>query len=71
MNPTTTDVAGPDDQALLSLDELAARFAAAARALWPEAQPVVQFEPARRAEFGDVATNVAFGLAKVARKKPQ
>ena len=56
---------------MLSLDELAARFAAAARALWPEAEPVVQFEPARRPEFGDVATNVAFGLARVARKKPQ
>jgi arginyl-tRNA synthetase len=66
MNPTTTEEA-----ALLSLDELAARFAAAARALWPQAEPVVQFEPARRAEFGDVATNVAFGLARVARKKPQ
>ena len=56
---------------MLSLDELAARFAAAARALWPDADPVVQFEPARRPEFGDVATNVAFGLARVARKKPQ
>jgi arginyl-tRNA synthetase len=66
MNPTTTK-----ETALLSLDELAARFAAAARALWPDADPVVQFEPARRAEFGDVATNVAFGLARSARKKPQ
>ncbi|HEY0394839.1 MAG TPA: arginine--tRNA ligase [Candidatus Elarobacter sp.] len=56
---------------MLSLDELAARFAAAARSLWPDAEPVVQFEPARRAEFGDVATNVAFALARVARKKPQ
>ena len=56
---------------MLSLDELAARFGAAARALWPDADPVVQFEPARRAEFGDVATNVAFGLARIARKKPQ
>ncbi|HEV2642773.1 MAG TPA: hypothetical protein VGT98_08700, partial [Candidatus Elarobacter sp.] len=66
MNPTTTE-----EIALLSLDELAARFAAAARSLWPDAEPVVQFEPARRPEFGDVATNVAFGLARVARKKPQ
>jgi arginyl-tRNA synthetase len=66
MNPTTTK-----EIALLSLDELAARFAAAARSLWPEADPVVQFEPARRPEFGDVATNVAFGLARAARKKPQ
>jgi arginyl-tRNA synthetase len=56
---------------LLSLDELAARFAAAARSLWPDAEPVVQFEPARRVQFGDVATNVAFGLARIARKKPQ
>ena len=66
MNPTTTE-----DNVLLSLDELAARFAAAARALWPNAEPVVQFEPARRPEFGDVSTNVAFGLARTARKKPQ
>jgi arginyl-tRNA synthetase len=66
MNPITTK-----EVALLSLDELAARFAAAARALWADADPVVQFEPARRPEFGDVATNVAFGLARVARKKPQ
>ncbi|HEY0613786.1 MAG TPA: arginine--tRNA ligase [Candidatus Elarobacter sp.] len=66
MNPITTE-----DSVLLTLDELAARFAAAARSLWPEADPVVQFEPARRPEFGDVATNVAFGLARVARKKPQ
>jgi len=55
----------------LTLDALAERFAAAARALWPQADPVVQFEPPRRAEFGDIATNVAFGLAKVARAKPQ
>ena len=66
MNPTTTDA-----DALLSLDDLAARFAQAALALWPEGEPVVQFEAPRRAEFGDVATNVAFGLAKVARRKPQ
>ncbi|HZX68947.1 MAG TPA: arginine--tRNA ligase [Candidatus Elarobacter sp.] len=66
MNPITTE-----ESALLSLDELAARFAAAARALWPDAEPVVQFEPARKPEFGDVSTNVAFGLARVARKKPQ
>ncbi|GAC1573123.1 MAG: arginine--tRNA ligase [Candidatus Elarobacter sp.] len=75
MNPTTTDAFGAGDLAtessLLSLGELATRFGAAARSLWPQAEPVVQFEPTRRAEFGDVATNVAFGLARVARKKPQ
>src|SRR5947209_4314429 len=72
MNPITTEgLRGAEPSALLSLDELAARFAAAARSLWPDADPVVQFEAARRPEFGDVATNVAFGLARVARKKPQ
>jgi arginyl-tRNA synthetase len=56
---------------LLSLDELATRFAAAARALYPGSEPVVAFEAPRRAEFGDVATNVAFGLAKAAKAAPQ
>jgi arginyl-tRNA synthetase len=56
---------------LLSLEQLAERFATAARALWPQAEPVVQFEPTRRAEFGDVATNVAFALSRTARRKPQ
>ncbi|MBV9441008.1 MAG: arginine--tRNA ligase, partial [Candidatus Eremiobacteraeota bacterium] len=69
MSPTTTD--GVGEGRLLSLDGLAARFAGAARALWPAADPIVAFEPPRRVEFGDVATNVAFGLARVARKKPQ
>lgn len=65
MNPTTTNAA------LLTLHELAARFADAARALYPSADPVVVFEAPRRAEFGDVATNLAFGLAKSAKKAPQ
>ncbi len=56
---------------LLTLDELAARFAAAARALYPGSEPAVAFESPRRAEFGDVATNVAFGLAKIAKAAPQ
>ncbi len=47
---------------LLSLDELAARFEAAARELYPAGEPSVVFEPPRRSEFGDIATNVAFGL---------
>jgi arginyl-tRNA synthetase len=53
------------------LSSSAERFSAAARALWPTAEPVVQFEPSRRAEFGDVSTNVAFSLARAARSKPQ
>ncbi len=65
MNPTITD-----DGTMLDLPALAARFEAAARALFPESEANVAFEPPRRAEHGDVATNVAFGLAKVAKKKP-
>jgi arginyl-tRNA synthetase len=65
MNPTITS-----DGTLLDLPALAERFAAAARALFPEGETNVTFESPRRVEFGDVATNVAFGLAKVAKKKP-
>jgi arginyl-tRNA synthetase len=65
MNPTITN-----GGALLDLPALAERFAAAARALYPEGETNVTFEAPRRAEFGDVATNVAFGLAKVAKRKP-
>jgi arginyl-tRNA synthetase len=56
---------------LLSLDDLATRFRAAALALYPGSEPAVTFEPPRRAEFGDVATNVAFGLARAAKAAPQ
>jgi arginyl-tRNA synthetase len=55
---------------MLDLPALAERFAAASRALYPDGDTNVTFEPPRRAEHGDVATNVAFGLAKVAKKKP-
>ena len=64
MNPIITSAA------LLNLPALAERFAAAARALYPDAAPEVAFEAPRRAEFGDVATNVAFGLARAAKKPP-
>ena len=65
MNPTITS-----DGTLLDLPALAARFEAAARALYSEGEANVAFEAPRRAEHGDVATNVAFGLAKTAKKKP-
>jgi arginyl-tRNA synthetase len=55
---------------LLTLDDLAERFTAAARALYPESDPKVAFEAPRRVEFGDIATNVAFGLAKAAKAPP-
>jgi arginyl-tRNA synthetase len=66
MNPITTD-----ERTLLSLDELAHRFAHAARARYAGAEPSVVFEAPRRLEFGDLATNVAFGLARVAKASPQ
>ncbi len=65
MNPTITS-----DGTLLDLPALAARFEAAAHALYPDGEANVTFEAPRRAEHGDVATNVAFGLAKTAKKKP-
>ncbi|MGH7756429.1 MAG: arginine--tRNA ligase, partial [Vulcanimicrobiaceae bacterium] len=53
------------------LERIAAALTDAAREFAPDARPVVAFEPPRNPEFGDFATNVAFGLAKAARKPPQ
>jgi arginyl-tRNA synthetase len=61
MSPITID--------LLSLAQLAEHFSRAAGELYGVAPPVV-FEAPRRPEFGDIATNVAFGLAKTARQPP-
>ena len=56
----------------LDLDGVAASFDRAARALYgPDAPVEVAFESPRNSEFGDYATNVAFKLAKTARKAPQ
>jgi arginyl-tRNA synthetase len=57
----------PDD----ALQIFAGALRAAAAARYADAPPVhVAFEAPRNAEFGDVATNVAFTLAKIARAKP-
>jgi arginyl-tRNA synthetase len=56
----------------IALNAFGNAVAAAARALYPDAPPVlVSFEAPRRPEFGDFATNVAFSLAKTARRSPQ
>ncbi|MGD0473782.1 MAG: arginine--tRNA ligase [Candidatus Velthaea sp.] len=56
---------------LLSLAELAGHFSRAAGELYGlPTPPAVTFEAPRRPEFGDIATNVAFGLAKTARLAP-
>ena len=44
--------------------------AAAVKEQYPGVTPQVAFEAPRRPEFGDFASNVAFSLAKVARRPP-
>lgn len=44
---------------------------AAVKRQYPQASPLVTFEAPRRPEFGDFASNVAFSLAKIARRPPQ
>jgi arginyl-tRNA synthetase len=55
---------------LLTIDELAQRFSRAASDV-ADTPATVRFGPPRRAEFGDIATNVAFELAKSAKRTPQ
>ncbi|MGA2759669.1 MAG: arginine--tRNA ligase, partial [Candidatus Cybelea sp.] len=54
-----------------ALRSFADATAAAVTQQYPEVTPQVSFEAPRRPEFGDFASNVAFSLAKVARRPPQ
>ncbi len=66
MNPTITELL-PDD----ALAAFAKAIADAVLERYPDAGATnVVFEAPRNLDFGDFATNVAFGLAKVARSKP-
>jgi arginyl-tRNA synthetase len=66
MSPTITESSA---RALRAFGDA---LVAAARASYADAASVsVAFEAPRRAEFGDFATNVAFSLAKIARRSPQ
>ena len=57
---------------LLTLDALRTVFEDAATSMYgPSSEYDVNFEPPRNRDFGDYATNVAFKLAKAARKSPQ
>ena len=57
---------------LLDLDGVATAFDRTARALYGEDVAIdVTFETPRNVDFGDFATNIAFKLAKSARKAPQ
>lgn len=68
MNPTITSAAAlPDD----ALNAFAGAIGDAIAARYPQVSGVtVGFEAPRRPEFGDFATNVAFSLAKAARRSP-
>ncbi|HEX3370031.1 MAG TPA: arginine--tRNA ligase [Candidatus Cybelea sp.] len=69
MNPST------GAQGATMLDDALGAFARAIEAAveqrYPGAGVKVGFEAPRRPEFGDFATNVAFSLAKTARRSPQ
>jgi len=62
-------------EAAPQLDDALRAFAEAAAAVvaarYPSAAATVAFEAPRRPEFGDFATNLAFTLAKTARRAPQ
>jgi arginyl-tRNA synthetase len=60
------EAASPLDDALRAF---AGAAADAVAAKYSVAAPAVTFEAPRRPEFGDFATNVAFALAKTARRK--
>jgi arginyl-tRNA synthetase len=67
MSRTTTDAMLPE----AALDAFAGAIAGLIARGYPDAPPVhINFEAPRRPEFGDFATNVAFSLAKVARRSP-
>ena len=68
MSPTTTEPVLPEG----ALATFAAALGDAISAAWPDApRAAVAFEAPRRPEFGDFATNAAFGLARAAKRSPQ
>jgi arginyl-tRNA synthetase len=67
MSLTITSGTLPDDALRVFADAIAR---AAARRYVDAPAPEVYFEAPRNADFGDAATNVAFTLVKIARKKP-
>jgi arginyl-tRNA synthetase len=62
------EAASPLDDALRTFGEAAA---GAITAKYSVPAPAIAFEAPRRPEFGDFSTNVAFSLAKTARRAPQ
>jgi arginyl-tRNA synthetase len=62
------EAASPLDDALRAFADAAAEAVAAKYSI---SAPAIAFEAPRRPEFGDFATNLAFSLAKSARRSPQ
>ncbi|MBV8582914.1 MAG: arginine--tRNA ligase, partial [Candidatus Eremiobacteraeota bacterium] len=69
MSRTTIELEPALPEGVLQIFATAAEDAVAQR--YPDAAVKVGFEAPRRPEFGDFATNVAFSLAKVAKRSPQ
>src|SRR5689334_3725068 len=68
MSPTTAEQSMTPERAL---ETFAAALRDAIATLYPQApETPVNFEAPRRPEFGDFATNAAFGLTRIARKSP-
>jgi arginyl-tRNA synthetase len=68
MSSRITETASPLDDALRAFADAAAN---AVSVKYSVAPPAVAFEAPRRPEFGDFSTNLAFSLAKTARRSPQ
>ena len=69
MSRTTIELERALPEGVLQIFATAVEDAVAQR--YPDAAVKVAFEAPRRPEFGDFATNVAFSLAKVAKRSPQ
>ncbi|MBV8722884.1 MAG: arginine--tRNA ligase [Candidatus Eremiobacteraeota bacterium] len=69
MSRTTIELEPALPEGVLQIFATAVEDAVAQR--YPDAAVKVGFEAPRRPEFGDFATNVAFSLAKVAKRSPQ
>ncbi|HEV3152708.1 MAG TPA: arginine--tRNA ligase [Candidatus Baltobacteraceae bacterium] len=68
MNPITAEPVLPD----AALATFAAALRETIARTYPQADAAnVAFEAPRRPEFGDFATNAAFGLARIAKRSPQ
>ncbi|MDQ6931633.1 MAG: arginine--tRNA ligase [Candidatus Eremiobacteraeota bacterium] len=69
MNPITTQEHAPGPQRALA--DFTQGLQRAIDVLFGEAPSPIAFEAPRRPEFGDFSTNIAFSLARIARRSPK